>query len=76
MLENKKNSDLKFFYNNTLFKDIADHKKHTELKKLSTVADKSLNGSTISISSSQQDANNKRKPRTSLITDRNNLVSL
>jgi hypothetical protein len=73
--KDKKNTDLKFFYNNTLFKDIVDHKKHTELKKLFTVVDKSLNGSTISVSSSQRENTITKRKKSSIILDRHKLVN-
>ena len=73
-LKDKKTSDLKFFYNNTLFKDLVDHKKHTQLKKLFTyVENKSFDGSTISNASSRSNSKKKRGG-SNIIMDRHRLV--
>jgi hypothetical protein len=68
-LKDKKNSDLKFFYNNTLFKDTETKQRAVGIKKLVTFVEKSLNGSVVSLGSSR---NSYRKHN--LIADRNKLV--
>jgi hypothetical protein len=52
-LKDKNNDDLKFFYNNTLFKDFHQRNKPTGIKRIVTLLEKSLNASNISNSSSE-----------------------
>jgi hypothetical protein len=70
-IKDKKNSDLKFFYNNTLFKDVEAKNRITGIKKLVTFVEKSLTGSVVSLGSSR---NSYR--RQNLIADRNRLVNI
>jgi hypothetical protein len=79
-LKDKKINDLKFFYNNNLFKDVETKNKISGIKKLVTFVEKSLNGSTISVTSSsigngsfRKHGNVKRS--SAIVTDRNKLVS-
>jgi hypothetical protein len=74
-LKDKKN-DLKFFYNNTLFKDLETKHKITGIKRLATFIEKSLNGSVMSVNSSRNSYRNKLHRGNSIVHDRHKLVKL
>jgi Zn/Cd-binding protein ZinT len=68
----KMNNELKFFYNNTLFKDL-EKNKISGIKKLVTFVEKSLNGS-ISISSSRGSVKKYHRGNT-IVEDRHKMVT-